>query len=86
MLKADELKRANQLRTSRTSDDHVNGLKGLSAVLPLPKFPIFRGFVLDYTHGMLLGNTCKTVELLLHIFKNKCVKPGKSMSLVDVFL
>jgi len=85
MFRADELDRAGQLRISATTQDHVNGLKGLSALLPCPKFDICLGFVIDYMLCVLLGVVPKYIDLIYEFKKGRIIS-DRRLSEVDVRL
>ena len=70
MLKADVLDRAGKLKPSKdgSTQDHVNGVLGISPLAGVPKFDLVYGYVIDYLHTLLLGIL---FAMLNYIFENK---------------
>ena len=50
--------------TKATCDERIEGYKGCSALVALTDFDIVEGVVPDYMHGVLLGLTAQTQNIL----------------------
>jgi len=85
MYKAHELDLAGNLKKTKNSEDHVNGVLGLSPLLALPEFRISESFTTDYLHAILLGVTPKLLDLWEER-KKDCIEEEMSLSIVDVRL
>jgi len=68
MLRANELHEAGELKGG---NNHVRGLKGISALLTLQHFDIVFGFVIDYMHN-LAGVTERVTDLIIKSYLTPC--------------
>ena len=63
MLEADRLESEGNLKVGKNTQDHVNGLLGVSICAGIPKFNLVWGVAIDYLHTVLLGVMAGLIKL-----------------------